>query len=166
MTNQYSVLGYTHFEYQIEDKVDNEHSGRHPYGITQRIKLLFSKDDKKYTLILIESIGGCPSGYCSASWGEIESFAEEEFVPDFIPKTELSITLPNNLINNMFDEIYKMSNTVFEYSYNCNDEWYPAGYISIAKELFEPNTDTNKDTIKEQDDDSLIEKEVSLVINI
>lgn len=140
----YFVIGYTEINYNLSEK--DENSDDFIYGITKRIKILLKHDTESFTLLLNEEIGSCPSGYCAASWGNVESFMKEDFVPEYIAKDVYQIKFPE--YNPELDEdsddhiknLYKYKCEQFRWSIDGSDQWYPSGYVEITEDMFKPNT--------------------------
>jgi len=132
----YSVIGYTKINYNL-----SENSNGFIYGTTKRIKILLKHKKKHFTLLLNKEVGSCDLGLCSTSYGRIESFMKEDFVPEFIAKDVYKIKFPecNPELDDNIKNIYEYKCEQFRFSLNGRDEWYPSGYIEITEDMFIPN---------------------------
>lgn len=98
-------------------------------------------DNRKVEIILTKTEGECYSGWCVASWGNIEVREVRRFEGySFVPKEKIII---DDIDPNNYEEEY--SNKLFYVSKDGGDEYYPCGSFSVAKELFK-RTNRYKDS--------------------
>ena len=121
------------------------------------------KQREKFTITLSNEGGWCGSGYCAATWGDMEIKEVEKFGPlTHRPKRGMPIQIENayykiyegacfekfaNKEEYKNEERYswcsycydaEVVNNVFAYSPDGNDSYYPSGYALVNMDLFAP----------------------------
>ncbi len=106
----------------------------------QNIKWIFyginSSDKQKVQITIWETEGDCYSGYCGASWGNIEIVDINDF-GGYTHKPIKEINIPDDLgeTTNSWDEKV-IENEIFEVDYDGGDGYYPSGYVKVNEDLF------------------------------
>lgn len=86
----------------------------------------------KYEVTLWNSYSECYSGWCGASYGNIDIKEVEEFANiTHTPIKELSFEID---VDNK--DIYELNNDIFSYSDDGGDNYYPCGNVIFNIELF------------------------------
>ena len=140
------------------DNCDTEECNDEKFILFCSVKLPYGY--RKFTITLYNSRGWCFSGYTTASWGYMKVKEVDEFGPmTHLPKDNKPIKLENAYLDKRneticFDKVTDstkneddedgiddwydadISNNVFSYSENGNDEYYPAGYVNVNMDLF------------------------------
>jgi len=105
-----------------------------PEEFERHILLAELSDKRKIEITLSYEEGECGSGWCLASWGNIEIKEIGRFGGyQYKPKKELIIDdiLPNNVqLQHEYD------NEVFTISYDGDDSYYPSGGYEVDMSLF------------------------------
>lgn len=100
--------------------------------------ILYALDEfeQKIEITLYKEIGMCPSGYCAASWGQINARLVNEFGPmEYVAVKDLYIrTIKGE----------KVVNKVFQVDYDGDDPFYPCGYVKVNMNLFRKTKRTLK----------------------
>lgn len=88
---------------------------------------------RKYEITLWNTYGECGSGWCGASWGNINIDEVSEFAnKTHIPTNKLYIDID---VKKICDDI---DNDVFRYSDDGGDNYYPCGSVNVNIDLFKP----------------------------
>ncbi len=91
-----------------------------------------NENNYKYEIKMWEINGDCPSGWCAASWGYITCDEVQEF-SGYTHKPIKKLTFEMVKTNH----IDYIENDIFTVSYECDDHWYPNGFVRVNEELFE-----------------------------
>ena len=142
----------------VEKYVDKSVSGHncsfdYEDTVFDRYVLMLKKDWLKFEITLSNKEGECGSGWCCASWGEMELKRVAEFRPfNYAPKETLILKGADILYEeNGYEVVGKpvkedddyydddvIKTNVFVYDECGYDPYYPSGGVSVNMDLFKP----------------------------
>lgn len=112
-----------------------------------------SPNDAKYQIVLWETNGSCGSGYCDASWGNIEFKCVNHFGEyNHMPKDEIDIQLNMVFNTNTYEWEIKENDigcydgygvnieNIFSANGDGGDSYYPSGSVYVNENLFVSNS--------------------------
>lgn len=112
-----------------------------------------SRGDEKFEIELYTTYGECPSGWTTASWGNMDIHRVEDFGEiTHLPKEPISFELQ------MEEDGFGCH--AFGVDYIGNDEYYPMGGVGVNLELFMDKEQQQVKAIREQFEDALIQDDV------
>jgi len=143
----------------VEKYVDQSVSGHncsfdYENEVFERYILMLKKDWLKFEITLSNKEGECGSGWCCASWGEMDLKQVAQFRPfNYVPKETLILkgadiryerddyeVVGNSVIGEDYDyygdDVIKTN--VFTYNECGYDPYYPSGGVSVNMDLFKP----------------------------
>lgn len=94
--------------------------------------------NRKFYIYLTTTHGSCGSGYCNASWGNLEITPVPEHLDSFGPFTHKAIKPIEIDIPMPFDKS-NYSCDAFTYDFDGGDGYYPCGEVAVNEKLFEVN---------------------------
>lgn len=154
MDNNIYVVGLL-----VEKYVDQSVSGHncsfdYENEVFERYILMLKKDWLKFEITLSNKEGECGSGWCCASWGDMELKQVAQFRPfNYVPKETLILKGADILyeendyevvgkpVNDGDDDYYDddvIKTNVFTYDECGWDAYYPSGGVSVNMDLFKP----------------------------
>lgn len=130
MKEYYKILSMNKIKY-IEKWFDCDYEEQY----TENIKYIFNAicNGEKYEIEVKQTNGSCGSGYCNATFGNININKIKEF-SGYTHKLRLPYTIQIDK-ENLYD--YKCD--LFEVYTDGGDEYYPSGYVKVYEGFFEIN---------------------------
>ncbi len=142
---QAKILGYS------ISKEDHPDIGDHGEGY---IKYTFyiELDSQYYSFSAIEDYGSCGSGYCGASWGNLDlnlEYQEKLPVIENLSNKDMFVNIVGNKIVHAMKDSVEYSDSVVDSVKLTDDNWlckatgnggcsyYPSGVVEINEQLFE-----------------------------